>query len=52
MVPHNLGNGSERGYYIFFDINLWERQRVSDDTESMTRSIYTCQADFNSENSP
>ena len=29
MVPHNLGNGSERGYYIFFDINLWERQRVS-----------------------
>ncbi|KAH8659150.1 NOT2 family protein-like protein [Tricladium varicosporioides] len=27
MVPQALGNGTERGYYIFFDIKLWQRER-------------------------
>jgi len=30
MVPQSLGNGTERGYYIFFDIKLWQRERVSE----------------------
>lgn len=30
MVPQPLGNGTERGYYIFFDIKQWHRERVSD----------------------
>jgi len=46
MVPHNLGNGSERGYYIFFDINLWERQRVSDDTPHNESDDICKQADL------
>lgn len=29
MVPQTLGNGTERGYYIFFDIKNWSRERVS-----------------------
>jgi CCR4-NOT transcription complex subunit 2 len=29
MVPQPLGNGTERGYYIFFDIKQWVRERVS-----------------------
>jgi CCR4-NOT transcription complex subunit 2 len=29
MVPQPLGNGTERGYYIFFDIKQWLRERVS-----------------------
>lgn len=29
MVPQALGNGTERGYYIFFDVNKWIRERVS-----------------------
>ena len=29
MVPQTLGNGTERGYYIFFDIKQWHRERVS-----------------------
>ena len=29
MVPQSLGNGTERGYYIFFDIKQWQRERVS-----------------------
>jgi CCR4-NOT transcription complex subunit 2 len=29
MVPQTLGNGTERGYYIFFDIKQWSRERVS-----------------------
>lgn len=29
MVPQTLGNGTERGYYIFFDIKQWQRERVS-----------------------
>ncbi|TVY90138.1 General negative regulator of transcription subunit, partial [Lachnellula willkommii] len=28
MVPQTLGNGTERGYYIFFDIKQWSRERV------------------------
>ena len=28
MQPRNLGNGSEQGYYIFFDIKQWHRERV------------------------
>jgi hypothetical protein len=28
MVPQPLGNGTERGYYIFFDIKQWLRERV------------------------
>lgn len=28
MVPQALGNGTERGYYIFFDIKQWVRERV------------------------
>ncbi|KAE9363483.1 hypothetical protein N431DRAFT_431701 [Stipitochalara longipes BDJ] len=27
MVPQPLGNGTERGYYVFFDINSWVRER-------------------------
>lgn len=27
MVPHPLGNGTERGYYIFFDLRSWARER-------------------------
>lgn len=29
MVPQQLNNSSERGYYIFFDIKQWQRERVS-----------------------
>lgn len=29
MVPQPLGNGTERGYYVFFDLNGWTRERVS-----------------------
>ncbi|KAG9231735.1 hypothetical protein BJ875DRAFT_545138 [Amylocarpus encephaloides] len=40
MVPQTLGNGTERGYYIFFDIKLWQRERreltlIYDDLESL-----------------
>jgi hypothetical protein len=28
MVPQPLGNGTERGYYVFFDIQSWVRERV------------------------
>ncbi|RDL33608.1 Uncharacterized protein BP5553_07976 [Venustampulla echinocandica] len=40
MVPQALGNGTERGYYIFFDIKQWQRERreltlVYDDLESL-----------------
>ncbi|KAF4627592.1 hypothetical protein G7Y89_g10559 [Cudoniella acicularis] len=40
MVPQTLGNGTERGYYIFFDIKQWQRERreltlVYDDLESL-----------------
>jgi CCR4-NOT transcription complex subunit 2 len=28
MVPQPLGNGTERGYYVFFDIKQWHRERV------------------------
>ncbi|RKF55307.1 putative not2 family protein [Erysiphe neolycopersici] len=39
MVPQSTGNGTERGYYIFFDIKNWQRERreltlVYDDLES------------------
>jgi hypothetical protein len=30
MVPQTLGNGTERGYYVFFDIKHWHRERVSE----------------------
>jgi CCR4-NOT transcription complex subunit 2 len=29
MQPQLLGNGTERGYYVFFDPKLWSRERVS-----------------------
>lgn len=29
MIPQPLGGGTERGYYIFFDIKEWRRERVS-----------------------
>lgn len=29
MVPQVIANGTERGYYIFFDIKQWHRERVS-----------------------
>lgn len=29
MVPQSMGNGTERGYYVFFDIKQWHRERVS-----------------------
>jgi CCR4-NOT transcription complex subunit 2 len=29
MMPQQLGGGSERGYYIFFDPKVWARERVS-----------------------
>ncbi|KAI1000581.1 hypothetical protein K3495_g7615 [Podosphaera aphanis] len=40
MVPQTIGNGTERGYYIFFDIKNWQRERreftlVYDDLESL-----------------
>ncbi|CAG8949256.1 hypothetical protein HYFRA_00004881 [Hymenoscyphus fraxineus] len=40
MVPQTLGNGTERGYYIFFDIKLWQRERreltlIYEDLESL-----------------
>jgi len=40
MVPQTLGNGTERGYYIFFDIKQWHRERreltlVYDDLENL-----------------
>ncbi|KAH8592930.1 hypothetical protein B0O99DRAFT_224611 [Bisporella sp. PMI_857] len=40
MVPQPLGSGSERGYYLFFDIHHWERSRreftlVYDELESL-----------------
>jgi CCR4-NOT transcriptional regulation complex NOT5 subunit len=28
MVPQPLGNGTERGYYVFFDFQSWARERV------------------------
>ncbi|KAI9054611.1 hypothetical protein LZ554_001764 [Drepanopeziza brunnea f. sp. 'monogermtubi'] len=39
MVPQPLGNGTERGYYIFFDIKQWHRERreftlIYDDLEN------------------
>ncbi|KFY93787.1 hypothetical protein V498_04257 [Pseudogymnoascus sp. VKM F-4517 (FW-2822)] len=27
MQPQLLGNGTERGYYVFFDPKLWSRER-------------------------
>lgn len=43
MVPQPLGNGTERGYYIFFDIKQWVRERreftlVYDDLENQPPS--------------
>ncbi|RKF57112.1 putative not2 family protein [Golovinomyces cichoracearum] len=40
MVPRTVGNGTERGYYIFFDVKNWQRERreltlVYDDLESL-----------------
>ncbi|KAL2061738.1 hypothetical protein VTL71DRAFT_7116 [Oculimacula yallundae] len=39
MVPQSMGNGTERGYYIFFDIKQWHRERreftlIYDDLEN------------------
>jgi hypothetical protein len=47
MVPQPLGNGTERGYYVFFDINSWVRERVSNRTLG-----HTCTDIFRSENLP
>ncbi|TAQ84081.1 hypothetical protein B7494_g7591 [Chlorociboria aeruginascens] len=43
MVPQSLGNGTERGYYIFFDVKQWCRERreltlVYDDLENLPSS--------------
>jgi CCR4-NOT transcription complex subunit 2 len=38
MVPQTLGNGTERGYYIFFDIKQWHRERVSQINRSRNQS--------------
>ncbi|KAH8804999.1 NOT2 family protein-like protein [Xylogone sp. PMI_703] len=40
MVPQVIANGTERGYYIFFDIKQWHRERreftlVYDDLETL-----------------
>ncbi|KAH8789506.1 hypothetical protein F5882DRAFT_325077 [Hyaloscypha sp. PMI_1271] len=40
MVPQPLGNGTERGYYVFFDFQSWARERreftlVYDDLENI-----------------
>ncbi|CAD6501271.1 BgTH12-01523 [Blumeria graminis f. sp. triticale] len=40
MVPQTIGNGTERGYYIFFDIKNWQRERreftlIYEDLESL-----------------
>lgn len=29
MVPRQLTQQMEQGYYIFFDVKTWSRQRVS-----------------------
>ncbi|KAH6716918.1 hypothetical protein BKA61DRAFT_600735 [Leptodontidium sp. MPI-SDFR-AT-0119] len=39
MVPQSMGNGTERGYYVFFDIKQWHRERreftlIYDDLEN------------------
>ncbi|KAF8863231.1 NOT2 family protein-like protein [Acephala macrosclerotiorum] len=44
MVPQPLGNGTERGYYIFFDIKQWHRERreftlIYEDLENIPNSI-------------
>lgn len=37
MVPQSMGNGTERGYYIFFDIKQWHRERVSISSSLVTQ---------------
>jgi len=40
VVPQTMGNGTERGYYIFFDVKQWQRERreftlIYDDLENI-----------------
>ncbi len=46
MVPQSLGNGQERGYYIFFDIRQWQRQRVSISLLSLALLLIHSQREF------
>lgn len=46
MVPQALGNGQERGYYIFFDIRQWQRQRVRLSLPPLSHSLIHSQREF------
>jgi CCR4-NOT transcription complex subunit 2 len=46
MVPQPLGNGTERGYYIFFDTKQWTRERVSALPRHVGSGLMSLQRDF------